>query len=236
SLTLYKWPSMTLVRRRAAMSWKAAGICVLSLLLPWAAWSFVDTPAPGRNHLRALYRRPAAIPYPADNPFSAPKLELGRKLFFDPILSGPRSHSCGSCHEPARAWGDGLPRAVGVARSPLALRSPTLLDVAWMPRLGWDGKFRNIESVAFAPITSAANMNLPEATLIARLEASPEYVKAFDAAFKDGITRRNIELALATFERTIVPGEAPFDRWVNGDELAIGASGTRRFALFNGQS
>jgi cytochrome c peroxidase len=118
----------------------------------------------------------------------------------------------------------------------MALRAPTLLDVAWVPRLGWDGKFRDLESVAFGPITSPANMNLPEGPLIERLASIPGYVDAFAAAFGDGkITRRNIELALATFERSIISGQAPFDRWIEGDEAAIGAAAKRGFDIFNGK-
>jgi cytochrome c peroxidase len=80
-------------------------------------------------------------------------------------------------------------------------------------------------------------MNLPEETLLARLNASSTYVNAFVAAFgAAGITRRNIELALATFERSIVSGRAPFDRWIDGDDAAIGAAAKRGFDLFNGKA
>jgi cytochrome c peroxidase len=119
----------------------------------------------------------------------------------------------------------------------LSLRTPTLLNVAWTPRLGWTGHFRSLEAVAFGPISSADNMNLSEAELIERLSAIPGYVDVFHAAFGEGkINRRKIELALATFERSIVSDDAPFDRWVRGDEKAIGDSAKRGFALFNGKA
>jgi cytochrome c peroxidase len=118
----------------------------------------------------------------------------------------------------------------------MALRSPTLLNVAWTPRLGWDGKFRDLESVAFGPITAATNMNLPEPVLIERLAAIPDYVRSFAAAFGEGpVTRRNIEAALATYERSIVSGAAPFDRWVAGDEQAIDQNAKRGFGIFTGK-
>jgi cytochrome c peroxidase len=186
--------------------------------------------------LREAYRRPAAIPYPDDNPYTKSKAELGRALFFDPILSKDSARSCASCHNPRLSWGDGLALAIGDKQAALPLRSPTLLDVAWTPRLGWDGKFRDLEAVAFGPITSPANMNMPAAALVARLSGMPGYVKAFAAAFgPHAITKRNIELALATFERSIVSGEAPFDRWVQGDDAAIDGAAKRGFALFNGK-
>ncbi|MEA2938219.1 MAG: cytochrome c peroxidase [Alphaproteobacteria bacterium] len=184
--------------------------------------------------LRQAYRRPADIPAPHDNPHSTAKAQLGRALFFDPILSGSRARSCATCHNPGLSWGDGLPQALGEGQAPLALRSPTLLAIAWVPRLGWDGKFRDLESVAFAPINSKANMNLSDPVLIERLSSIPGYVQAFADVFGGGgITRRNIELALATFERSIVPGETPFGRWIEGDEGALGTAAKRGFVIFN---
>jgi cytochrome c peroxidase len=182
------------------------------------------------------YQRPTTIPFPEDDAYSIEKAGLGHRLFFDPIFSNSRRISCATCHRPDLAWGDGRAHAHGEGPKDMDFRSPTLLDVAWMPRLGWDGKFRDLESVAFAPITGARNMNLKEPELLARLTAEPSYVGAFAEAFPDGaISRRNIEQALATYERTIVSGEAPFDRWARGDESAIDESAKRGFDIFNGK-
>lgn len=220
------------------MVWKITGFLCAMLLLLWTVGLGAHNARPVAARAEAsraeTYGRPANIPFPEDNPYSAAKAELGRMLFFDPRLSGSQTLSCVSCHLPGLSWGDGLPRAVGERRSPMSLRTPTLLNVAWVPILGWDGKFRDLESVAFVPITSPANMNLPEATLIARLTALPGYVRAFSLAFGAGdITRNKIELALATYERSIVSGEAPFDRWIMGDNAAIDASAKRGFEIFN---
>jgi cytochrome c peroxidase len=188
-----------------------------------------------RSSWREKFRRPAEIPFPPSNPYTEAKYKLGRILFFDPILSRSQIRDCASCHNPGLSWGDGQPRAVG--EKILPLRSPSLLNVAWTPKLGWDGHFRDLEAVAFGPITSAGNMNLPESVLIERLSAIPGYADAFDAAFGKGdITRRKIELALATYERSIVSGDAPFDRWIKGDEAAISAAAKRGFDLFNGKA
>jgi cytochrome c peroxidase len=191
----------------------------------------------GLYGLQAQYRRPAAIPYPKDNPFSRAKYELGRTLFFDPILSGAGVRSCSTCHNPGLSWADGQPRAIGEDQKPLPLRAPTLLNVAWTPKLGWDGHFHDLETLAASPITAADNMNLPIETLIGRLAGIPGYGKAFNAAFGKGdITEPRIEQALATFERSIVSGEAPFDRWIRGDPNAIGTAAKRGFVLFNGKA
>jgi cytochrome c peroxidase len=192
--------------------------------------------SPQRAAWKALYHRPAGIPFPDDDPYSKAKDDLGRMLFFDPILSGARDRSCASCHNPGLSWGDGLPKAIG--EKPLTLRSPTLYNLAWSEVLGWDGKFRGLESVAFAPITSPANMNGNEDAIVAAVAAIPGYRTAFAAAFPEDSApnRKTIEAALATFERTLVSSEAPFDRWIEGDEAAIGAAAKRGFDLFNGKA
>ena len=183
------------------------------------------------------YRRPAEIPFPQSNPYSDAKLRLGKMMFFDPLLSGSNVRSCATCHNPGLSWGDGQARAIAEGQKPLGLRSPTLLNVAWVPKLGWDGHFRDLEAVAMGPITGVTNMNLPEKDLVARLSTIPGYVSAFHAAFGKGeITRKKIELALATFERSIVSGDAPFDRWVAGDKNAMSEAAQRGFDLFNGKA
>ena len=190
-----------------------------------------------RQHGEGSDLRPPIPSFPEDNPYTAAKAELGRRLFFDPILSGSGTHSCASCHNPSLSWGDGLPRAVGEGPAPLPLRAPTLLGIAWTPRLGWDGKFPDLEAVTFAPIIARANMNLAEADVIRRLATNSGYARAFANIFgENGVTRRNIEMALATYERTIIPGEAPFDRWIAGDEAAIGEAAKRGFDLFKGRA
>ncbi|HJS83926.1 MAG TPA: cytochrome c peroxidase [Acetobacteraceae bacterium] len=222
------------------MAWKPqklSGIITVSLSLLWAGAPPRAEPPLEPAARRGEYQRPPAIPFPSDNIYSPAKARLGRMLFFEPLLSGSRTRSCASCHNPALSWGDGLPRALGDVGASMALRSPTLLNVAWTQRLGWDGKFTNLESVAFAAITGAGNMNLHEAAAIERLAAIPGYVRAFAEAFGDPeITRRDAELALATYERTIVSGEAPFDRWIAGDGGAISEAAKRGFALFNGKA
>jgi cytochrome c peroxidase len=214
------------------MNWKV-GSFIVAALLPLGAQA-AGAPQIDRSAALADYQRPQAIPFPDSDPYSAAKDALGHRLFFDPVFSNSRTIACATCHDPALSWGDGRPRAHGEGAADLAFRSPTLLNIAWMPRLGWDGKFRDLESVAFAPITAAGNMNLKEETLLARLAAEPSYVAAFAGAFPEsGLSRRNIEEALATYERSIVSPEAPFDRWARGDESAIGEAAKRGFDLFN---
>ena len=225
------------LKRLAVVATVLAG-CI-GVAVPGIARGDDPTPEGGLAALKAQYERPEAIPFPPENPYTPAKARLGRLLFFDPILSGSGTRSCASCHNPALSWADGLKEAVGEQK--LGLRTPTLLDIAWVPVLGWDGKFPDLESVAFGPILSPANMDNTEAAVLARLSANKDYVKAFSEAFPDtppdkAISRRHLELAIATFERTIVASTAPFDRWIDGDDSAISLAAKRGFLLFNGKA
>ncbi|MGA7971300.1 MAG: cytochrome c peroxidase [Pseudolabrys sp.] len=215
----------------------AAALCLGGLVLPFASGGSVlgkTNAVHSRSYWKAKYRRPSQIPFPKSDPYSEAKANLGRMLFWDPILSGSRTRSCASCHNPGLSWGDGLPRAIGEDQKALPLRTPTLLNVAWIDQFGWTGHFQSLEDVTFGPITGAANMNLPKKTLIKRLSAIPGYEVAFQHAFGEGkITPKKIELALATFQRTIVSTEAPFDRWIAGNKNAISEAAKRGFDLFN---
>jgi cytochrome c peroxidase len=190
-----------------------------------------------RTAWKAKYKRPAEIPFPKDDPYSDAKASLGRLLFWDPDLSGTRTMSCATCHNPALSWADGLPRAVGEKNDELPLRTPTLLNIAWISPLGWTGHFSSLEDVTFGPIASSKNMGLSKEDLIKRLSAIPGYRTEFRNAFGPGkITPDEVELALATFERSIVSTRAPFDRWINGHKGAISESAKRGFDLFNGKA
>jgi cytochrome c peroxidase len=218
------------------MGLAAAMIAAVAVLLSLGGTIMATEPA-GRTEWQKNYHRPTEIPFPKANPYSDAKAKLGKMLFFDPIMSGSNVRSCATCHNPGLSWADGRGLALGEGQKPLALRSPTLLNVAWIPKLGWDGHFRSLEAVAMGPIAGATNMNLPESEMISRLNAITGYVDAFRAAFGEGgVTRKNIELALATYERTIVSPEASFDRWIAGDEKAISDAAKRGFDLFNSKA
>ena len=183
------------------------------------------------------YHRPQGVPYPDDNPWSASKVQLGATLFFDPVLSGSHTMACVSCHQPSLAWSDTLPKAIGDRKEVMPLRSPTLLNLAWLSRLGWDGKFPDVESVSFRAITGKTNMALSVQEVLDRLSANPAYVRRFQAAFGPGsITQEKVEQALATYQRGIVSTRAPFDRWVAGNEAAVSDAAKRGFALFDGKA
>ncbi len=190
-----------------------------------------------RAEWKKEYVRPAETPFPEDNPYSKPKAELGHKLFFDPRLSGNNYISCGTCHNPSFAWGDGLPKGIGNAMTVLGRRTPTILNLAWADSLMWDGRFDTLEEQALGPMAAAVEMNQQMDQVVGELQEVPEYRALFNISFPgSGITIENIAKAIATYERTVVSGVAPFDRWIAGDEDAISVSAKRGFDLFNGKA
>lgn len=191
---------------------------------------------PSIETLKAEHRRPAAIPFPADNPFTVEKQRLGQLLYYDPRLSGTNTVSCATCHNPGLSWGDGLATGIGVGGK-LARRTPTILNLAWAELLMWDGRSNSLEDQALGPVESAMEMRQDLNTLVPKLEAIDGYRTAFGLAFPgEGITLGTIAKALATYERTVVSTTAPFDRWIAGDERAVSESAKRGFVLFNGKA
>jgi cytochrome c peroxidase len=180
------------------------------------------------------HRRPLGIDFPEENRFTRDRELLGRTLFFDPRLSGSNFISCGTCHNPGFSWGDGLPTAIGDDMEKLGRRTPTILNLAWAGALFWDGRSETLEEQCLGPIRSTAEMNQPLKDLVVELRSIPEYGPLFERAYpQEGITEQTIAKAIATFERTIVSGTAPFDRWVDGDEMAVSEAAKRGFLLFN---
>ncbi|MDO9710884.1 cytochrome-c peroxidase [Paracraurococcus lichenis] len=191
-------------------------------------------PASRIEELRQSYRRPAEIPYPAANPFTPEKALLGRILFFDPRLSGSNLLSCASCHNPSFGWGDGQALAHGHGMLQLGRRTPSVLNAAWGASFFWDGRADTLEQQALGPIAAAGEMNQPLDRLPAKLAAIPGYRPLFEAAFPGrGIALDGIAAAIATFERAVVSGRSPFDRWVEGDDAAIPDAAKRGLMVFN---
>lgn len=186
---------------------------------------------------RSAWRRPETIPFPKDNPYTPEKAALGKMLFFDTRLSRDRNLSCASCHNPSFGWEVPFATAIGAGGKPLGRHAPTALNQAWSRNLFWDGRAPTLEAQARGPIEAAVEMDLPMAAAVVRLKEVGGYQQAFGAAFPgEGLTEATILKALATFERTIVTGDTPFDRWVRGDAKALSPQARRGFALFTGKA
>ena len=205
------------------------------LFLVGTGWGVADDKA--LESLKQTYRRPVAVPFPEAAPYSPQLATLGKMLFFDPRLSGAQNLSCASCHNPSFGYEVPVPGAIGSANTPLARKAPTVLNAAFTPIFFWDGRAKNLEEQAQGPLTAAAEMNGKFPEIVSRLKGVPEYNAWFNQLFPGvGVTKENLLTAIATYERTVVTGGSPFDRWVEGDETAIPASAKRGFELFTGKA
>ena len=188
--------------------------------------------------LRAAYRRPAEPPpTPPDNPFTAEKAQLGRRLFFDPSLSASGTMSCATCHEPARGFTDGRRLARGNAGQDLRRKAPTLWNLAWAPFLFWDGRAEGLEAQAEAPIEAHEEMGQPLDALVARMADNAGWRAAFATAFPGDaqpVTRDNLVRAIASWERTLISPRTRFDAWVEGEDAALTPQERRGLSLFHG--
>jgi cytochrome c peroxidase len=221
----------------------AAAIILLSVSAPHRLHAS-NLPAPKEKagvqadleKLKATFKRPATVPFPASNPFSEAKRALGEKLFFDGALSADGKMACATCHDPAQGFADARVKSEGVAGRALARHTPALWNLAWAGPVFWDGRARSLEEQVAAPVQSPDEMNLPIETLLARLQDSKAYPQAFAVAFpKDPhITRETMAKAIATYERTIVSPVARFDRWIEGDAKALSAQEIEGFKVFTG--
>jgi len=186
----------------------------------------------------------------ADNPMPATiddeRVQLGRLLFFDPILSGANDISCATCHHPDLGFTDarGLSmgkggHGIGAERSGGAVvrrGAPTIWNSAYNHKQFWDGRAEDLEEQANGPITSDIEMNENPETLVKELKDIPEYSRRFDAAFAAssgaGVTLDNVQKAVAAFERTLTANNSPFDRFVRGELGALTPQQRRGFNLF----
>ena len=209
-------------------------MAMLALTLVGCAGAYGDSSDPAA--LQA-YLRPPHIPAPADNVPNAARVELGKALFFDPRLSGSNWISCATCHNPALGWSDALPTGIGHNGKQLGRATPTILNTAYLPVLMWDGRSTTLEDQALGPVESADEMHQDPDVLVGKLASIPGYRVMFERAYPGiGISKDTISKAIASFERTIVSGEAPFDRWIKGQSDAIPPSAKRGFELFTNQA
>lgn len=189
---------------------------------------------------------PTEIAQPSDNPTTPEKVELGKLLFFDPILSDDNTLSCAHCHHPHLGFSDGQPRSRGrggkgagrerTGGIELTRGAPSLWNTVYSHRQFWDGRAAHLEEQARMVITTPEEVNADPAELVRELKAIPEYRAMFDKAFggTDGesITFKNVTHAIAAFQRTLVSFNSRFDRYAAGDGSALSPQEKRGLKLF----
>lgn len=211
--------------------------CAVSLFLTVQGIYGNDTPTfPLTGAFPAIGPLPPAT-IPADNPQTAAKIELGKKLYFDPRLSGNNWISCATCHNPGLGFADGLPRFLGgPAAKEGGRHSPTIINCAYNEFQFWDGRAATLEEQALGPIQNPNEMFETLDNVVKKLNGIPGYVKAFKDVFGTGVTADGIARAIAAFERTIVFANSPFDRYMLGDEQAMSEPAKRGMTLFNNKA
>jgi cytochrome c peroxidase len=178
---------------------------------------------------------------PADNPMSPEKVELGRRLFFEPALSVTGKHSCASCHEPALAFTDGRAVGVGATGVSTSTGAMSLVNVAYNVSFGWAAPgVRSLEEQMLQPLLNEHPVELGlrgrEETVVRALVSDERYRAAFAKAFPEAggqVAFDQVVKSIAAFERTLISGKSAFDRYVFGGEHdALGAAAKRGMALF----
>lgn len=177
------------------------------------------------------------VPVPADNPITPKKVALGKKLFFDPRLSGDGSISCASCHDPRMGWGDGNDLSRGYPGTQHWRNSQTVLNAAYYTKLFWAGEALSLEKQADSAITGNLAGNGDPMMIEERLRQIPEYVKAFREVFGQDPLYTDVLKAIAAFERTeVVSRNVPFDNYMKGDAEALSEKAKQGLALFKGKA
>jgi cytochrome c peroxidase len=177
----------------------------------------------------------AAIP--ADNPQTPDKIELGRKLFFDGRLSPDGTVACATCHDPARAFTDGRQVSIGIKGRAAQRNAPTILNALYNKAQFWDGRVDTLEEQAAMPIVNPVEMG--QASLDAAVDGIrriPDYDRLFRSVFGRPPNALDLTRAIASYERTQVSFDSPFDHFIAGDQKAIDESAKRGWELFNSRA
>lgn len=177
------------------------------------------------------------VPVPAENPITPVKVKLGKMLFLDERFSADGTVSCATCHDPKMAFVDGLPVSEGIKGLKGTRNAPTVINAAYYTSQFWDGRRATLEEQALDPFVNPVEHGLKSHEPIVKIcRTDPTYRKLFAEAFglkPEEITIDHVVKAIATFERTVIAGNSPFDRYYfGGDENAISEAAKRGFKLF----
>lgn len=177
----------------------------------------------------------AYMPVPEDNPFTAEKVALGRKLFFDRRLSRNKRVSCATCHNPQRAFTDGRSVAVGVFGRTGTRSAPTLVNRGYGAAFFWDGRVSSLEEQVLQPIQNPVEMDMSVEGVVARLQHDRRYRAQFRQTFGREVNRGDLARALASHVRAILSGDSPYDRYLHGGQSALSSEAREGLRIFRGK-
>lgn len=176
------------------------------------------------------------VAHPKDNQATPEKIELGKQLFFDPRLSSDNTVSCATCHDPEKGWSNFDQFATGVGGQKGGRNSPTILNSAYSKFHFWDGRAATLEEQALGPIQNPIEMKMSLDEVIPKLNGIAGYREQFQKVFGTEVTPEGVSRAIAAFERTILSGNAPYDRFKAGDKMALSPAAERGMKLFFGKA
>ena len=208
----------------------AVVVCLVTGFVLLCASTFAADKAGGDEAKVPLGLKP--VPVPADNPQTAAKVELGKQLFFDPRMSGDNTVSCATCHDPKQGWSNGAPIATGIRSQKGGRSAPTIINAAYQEFQFWDGRALKLEGQALGPIQNPIEMEMKLDELIPKLNKIEGYRKQFRAVFGSDATPAAVAKALAAFERTVLSGDAPYDRFKAGDKTSLSDAAQRGMTVF----
>jgi len=173
------------------------------------------------------------VPVPADNPITPAKVALGKMLYFDNRLSKDGTISCATCHDPEMAWTEHTPTSTGIGNQVGGANSPTVINAAYAKTQFWDGRAASLEEQALGPIENPIEMGHELPAMIADLSKVSDYQAEFEKAFGDPeITSDRIAKAIASFERLVLSGNSPYDKFQDGQADALTDAQKRGMDLF----
>ncbi|WP_456397388.1 cytochrome-c peroxidase [Desulfurobacterium sp.] len=191
---------------------------------------------PGTNtYTRFFEILPTTPPIPANNPMTEAKIELGKRLYFDPRLSRSELISCNTCHNLSIGGDDNQKTSIGDKWQHGPRNAPTVFNAAFLKVQFWDGRAATLEEQAKGPLTAHVEMNATPKMVVERLKELPDYVELFKKAFpgeRNPITFDNVAKAIATYERTLITPNSPFDRYLAGDKTALSKTQIKGMKLF----
>ncbi len=170
-------------------------------------------------------------PIPQSVEVDEQKVELGKKLFFDTILSADNTISCASCHDLQNGGDDGLKFSFGIEGKEGDINSPTVYNAVYNFRQFWNGRAKNLAHQTWGPIENPIEMGNTFDKLIVTLNQT-SYKKDFLDIYSDGVTKDNIADAIAEYEKTLITPNAPFDKYLRGDKSAISQKQKDGYELF----
>lgn len=215
--------------------------CLFMLLIPACVPD--DSPPPPPDPSEKLDLTPFELelpnhfpemPIPSDNPLTIAKVTLGKKLFFDSLLSVDNSISCASCHLQENAFSDPARFSLGVGGLIGDRQAMPIFNIGYSPTFFWDGRSASLEAQALDPIENPVEMKNTVVEVVRRLNEDDDYIELFHIAFGKNPNAQSLARALASFERTLISDDAPYDKFIKGI-APLTPSQQRGWLLFNSE-